>query len=391
MKNKRFKIIYVFAFFIVIMSLASFIDLRDIPTTVYIKQGENVNINSILKLKAVDNSIKEKVRLFGVIPVKTVNLEVVPKIKLYPGGQPVGIKINTKGVLVVGLTDITGKDGKTESPASKAGIEIGDSITNINGKPIKNSENLIEIVNENKDINVTISRDGKNIIKKVKPIKSAADGSYKLGIWVRDSTAGVGTLTFYDGKTGRFAALGHPITDVDTGSILKVDNGDILNATIMSIKKGQKGDPGELRGIFLNEENSIGSIEKNTMCGIYGSGFKKNNNIAAKPMEIALRNEIKTGDAKILTTINGEKPKYYNIKIDKLLQQDSPGPKSMVIKVTDPELLNKTGGIVQGMSGSPIIQNDKIVGAVTHVLINNPDTGYGIYVEWMLKDAGFVK
>ena len=208
---------------------------------------------------------------------------------------------------------------------------------------------------------------------------------------MRDSTAGVGTLTFYHEKSGKFAALGHPITDVDTGTMLTVKDGNIINSSIISIKKGTKGNPGEVRGIFVNEGDPLGNIKTNTVSGIYGTSVKAlKNDKLNKPMEVGLRNDIKEGDAQILTTVDGEQPKLYNIKIEKLLSQDSPGPKSMVIRVTDSELLEKTGGIVQGMSGSPIIQNNKIVGAVTHVLINKPDVGYGIYMEWMLKDAGIL-
>lgn len=207
---------------------------------------------------------------------------------------------------------------------------------------------------------------------------------------MRDSTTGVGTLTFYDDKTKTFAALGHPITDIDTGVTLKVDKGEIVPSSIISIKKGLKGNPGELKGIFLDDKDPIGNIKNNTECGIFGN---VNNNIIYdynRKMKVALRDEIKEGPAYILTTIQGERPKKYSINIEKLLPQGEAGPKSMLIKVTDKELLNKTGGIVQGMSGSPIIQNDKIVGAVTHVLINKPDTGYGIYIEWMLRDSNII-
>ena len=318
-----------------------------------------------------------------------VNARVASRIMVCPGGQPVGIKLNTDGVLVVGLSDIELVNGKRTSPAADAGIQIGDSIIKINNEPISDSKSLIDMVDKDKKLNITIIRNGNNFVKTVIPSKSDKDGSYKLGIWVRDSTAGVGTLTFYDEKTGKFAALGHPITDVDTGTLLKIKDGTIINSKIISIKKGVKGNPGEVRGMFIDEENAIGNIENNTMCGIYGNKFITNRK--SKPMEVAFRDEIKEGDAKILTTINQEDPKYYSIKIEKLLEQDSPGPKSMVIKITDPELLKKTGGIVQGMSGSPIIQNNKIVVAITHVLINSPDTGYGIYAEWMIKEAGLTK
>ncbi|MFT8314641.1 MAG: SpoIVB peptidase [Clostridium sp.] len=406
MKNKKLKIICSILTPIIILTLVTFMSLRDIPETIYVRQGENINYGSLLKVnnndisvlkqnvnKGYSTTIRKTVDLLGIFPIKTVNLEIVSPIKVYPGGQPVGIKLNTQGVLVVGLSDIDSQNGKISSPAAQAGVQIGDSIIKIDGENVNNSKSVSEKLNKYKNsiMKVTIVREGKNIDKEIKPVKSDADNGYKLGLWVRDSTAGVGTLTFYHEKSGKFAALGHPITDVDTGTMLTVKDGNIINSSIISIKKGTKGNPGEVRGIFVNEGNPLGNIKTNTVSGIYGTSVKAlKNNKLNKPMEVGLRNDIKEGDAQILTTVDGEQPKLYNIKIEKLLSQDSPGPKSMVIRVTDSELLEKTGGIVQGMSGSPIIQNNKIVGAVTHVLINKPDVGYGIYMEWMLKDAGIL-
>lgn len=406
MKNKKLKIICSILTPIIIFTLVTFMSLRDIPETIYVRQGENINYGSLLKVnnddisvlkqnvnKGYSTKIRKSVNLLGIFPIKTVNLEIVSPITVYPGGQPVGIKLNTKGVLVVGMSDIDSQNGKISSPAAQAGVQIGDSIIKIDGENVSNSKSVSEKLNKYNDsiMKVTIIREGKNIDKEIKPVKSDVDNSYKLGLWVRDSTAGVGTLTFYHEKSGKFAALGHPITDVDTGTMLTVKDGNIINSSIISIKKGAKGNPGEVRGIFVNEEDPLGNIKTNTVSGIYGTSVKAlKNNKLNKPMEVGLRNDIKEGDAQILTTVDGEQPKLYNIKIEKLLSQDSPGPKSMVIRVTDPELLEKTGGIVQGMSGSPIIQNNKIVGAVTHVLINKPDVGYGIYMEWMLKDAGIL-
>lgn len=407
MKNKKLKIICSILTPIIILTLVTFMSLRNIPETIYVRQGENINYSSMLKVNSSDvtvlkqntnnefqKTIKKSVNLLGILPIKTVNLEIVPKIMVYPGGEPIGIKLNTQGVLVVGLSDIDSQNRKVSSPAAEAGIQIGDSIIKIDGENVNNSKTVSDKLKgyKNSILKVTIIREGKNIEKEIKPIKSDLDNDYKLGLWVRDSTAGVGTLTFYHEKSGKFAALGHPITDVDTGTMLSVKEGNIINSSIVSIKKGAKGDPGEVRGIFVNENNPIGDIKFNTISGIYGVSDKMLKNYKFnKPMEIGLRNEIKEGDAQILTTIDGEKPKLYNIKIEKLLSQDSPGPKSMIIRITDPELLEKTGGIVQGMSGSPIIQNNKIIGAVTHVLINKPDVGYGIYMEWMLKDAGILR
>lgn len=315
-------------------------------------------------------------------------------IMVYPGGQPVGIKLNTKGALVIALSDIEINEKKVQSPAAVCGIQIGDSIIKINGTSIKNSEDISTLINrcDGKDVTITVNRRGEAIDFKVSPVLSKSDEKYKIGLWVRDSTAGVGTLTFYDPKTKGFAALGHPITDIDTGNIMSVENGEVVSSNIVSVRKGAKGNPGELRGIFINEQNSLGVITNNTECGIFGKGNdglinEKNN----KLMRVGLKNEVKLGKAQILTTIEGNEPKLYDIVIEKLLPQETPGSKSMIIKITDPAFVEKTGGIVQGMSGSPIIQNNKIVGAVTHVLINKPDTGYGIYMDWMLQDAEIIK
>ncbi|MDP4144811.1 MAG: SpoIVB peptidase [Bacillota bacterium] len=386
---------------IILLTINFYYRVVSIPQTIFIREGQKVTYGYLFQVKAEadkknNSSIqtfkdrKAEVSLMGILPVKSVSLQSVPEITVYPGGQPIGIKLNTKGVLVVALSDIKTGNAKVSSPAVEAGVQIGDNILKVNNSDVISSEDLANKVNhaKNSRITLTIERDGEILKKSLVPVRSSTDSNYKIGLWVRDSTAGVGTLTFYDGKTKKFAALGHPITDVDTGSMLRVSKGNIINSSIISIRKGTKGNPGEVRGIFVNEETPMGTIMKNTQCGVYGISNKSlANKSFNKPLKIALRNEIKEGPAQILTTIDGEEPSLYSINIDKLLSQDSPGPKSMVIRVTDPKLLEKTGGIVQGMSGSPIIQNGKLVGAVTHVLINRPDVGYGIYIEWMLKDA----
>lgn len=391
----------------ILLTLSIYYKLGTIPTTIFIREGQElqssnfikltedkeIKVNNILENKS--NVRKAKVTLLGLVPLKSVSVKAVsPEITLYPGGQPVGVKLNTQGVLIVAMSDIETEKGKGTSPGAAAGLQVGDSIIKINNVPVTSSEQVSKIVADcdGDDLNLIISRKGSELSKTIKPLKNTNDGKFKIGLWIRDSTAGVGTLTFYDDKTKKFAALGHPITDADTGTILSISSGQIVSSSIVSVRKGARGNPGELKGIFVDEEISLGEIFKNTECGIFGSTTKKlSNDKFNKPMKIGLRHEIKEGPAKVITTIDGGEPKAYDIEIQKLLQQDTPGPKSMVIKVTDPVLLEKTGGIVQGMSGSPIIQNNKIVGAVTHVLINKPDVGYGIYIEWMLKDADILQ
>ena len=321
----------------------------------------------------------------------TLHKEKRKDIEVYPGGISIGVKINNKGALVVGYSDISTHDGLSESPGKMAGIELGDIIEEVNGENIETCSDLISKVKtcRNDEMTVKILRGNSEITKKVSLIKE--DNEYKIGLWVRDSTAGIGTLTFYDKDSKTFGALGHPITDGDTNVSFNIKSGTLLRSSVLSIKKGERGNPGEIKGLFINENESIGNIEKNTNSGIYGDGSVEliNPNFN-KAMTVAYRDEIKEGHAQIITTVEDGGAKAYDIEILKLLPQDEPGSKSMIIKIVDPVLLEKTGGIVQGMSGSPIIQNGKIIGAVTHVLINKPDVGYGIYIEWMLQDAGVI-
>lgn len=312
-------------------------------------------------------------------------------IMVYPGGKPLGIKINTDGALVIALSDIEVDGDKVQSPAAAAGIAVGDSIMKINGEKVTRAEDISKYVGRAKGekIEIVVKRKGEDMKFVVNPIISKSDENYKIGLWVRDSVAGVGTLTFYHKESGMFGALGHPITDVDTATIMSVGKGEIIDSNIVSIRKGAKGNPGELRGIFTDGNEVIGNIKVNCISGVFGSGtdklISKNFN---KPMKVGFKNEVKEGKAQILTTIDGGEPQLFDIVIEKLLNQDQPDGKSMIIKVTDPVCLEKTGGIIQGMSGSPIIQDNKIVGAVTHVLVNKPDTGYGIYMDWMMKEIG---
>lgn len=326
--------------------------------------------------------------------VALVNNEQERKdIELYAGGNSVGVRVSTDGVLAVGYSDLTTNNGEITSPAQNGGIQIGDRLISINGKKIKNSKDLSKKINESKSesIQILLERNGEEVNQKINLAKNQ-DGDYKIGLWVRDSTAGVGTLTFYDKESGKYGAIGHPITDSETDKILSIKNGDLLNSSIISIKKGVKGNPGELRGIFSSDKTSIGNVTGNTQCGIFGSMNKENlKNINNKVYKVGWRDEIQPGPAQIITTIDEEGPKLYDIEIVKVAKQDVVSTKSMVIRVTDEKLLEKTGGVVQGMSGSPIIQNDKIIGAVTHVLVNKPEVGYGIYIEWMLKDANIIQ
>ncbi len=389
---KYFSILTAPIFIMVIISLNEVIDM---PDKMYFNQNTQITDISLPQDNLFNTMeyTNEKIEMnfLGLIPVKSVAVQKVGGLKVNIGGTPVGIKLSTEGVLVVGFSEIQGPNGIKSIPAKECGIQLGDVILSVNGQNINSSRELTKAIQSTKDnkIEVVILRENTKLKKEIAAIKE--NDSLKVGLWVRDSTAGIGTLTFYHSESGRFGALGHPITDCDTNKTFMMRSGDLLDASILSVRKGEKGTPGELRGLFINENSSIGSINVNTESGIYGKSENAIiNPIYNEPMTVGFRNEIKEGPATIITTINDEGPKEYAIEIVKILAQDSPGPKSMIIKITDEQLLSKTGGIVQGMSGSPIIQNGKIIGAVTHVLINKPDVGYGIYIEWMLQDAGVI-
>lgn len=396
MRMKKLKYLGVIITPMLILGLVTFFSLSSIPEKIYINEATSnsdvIASNNIFMKNSKINKDKLQVKLLGLIPIKSVAVSKVNDLEVYPGGTSVGIKLSTKGVLVVGHSDIESEEGKVESPAKSSGIELGDVILKINGEEIESSKDLSKKIKnlDKSKINVDYLRNGSMESKEIDLEKE--NNEYKLGLWVRDSTAGIGTLTFYDKNNSIFGALGHPITDGDTNKPFTVKDGDLLNSSVISVRKGEKGSPGELKGLFVNEKESLAKIEKNTEAGIFGeTNCELINPSFNKPLKVGFRNEIKEGAAQIITTIDENGPKMYDIEIIKLLPQEEPGPKSMVIKVTDEDLLEKTGGIVQGMSGSPIIQNDKLVGAVTHVLINKPDVGYGIYIEWMLKDAGVIE
>jgi len=341
------------------------------------------------------NSIPDQIKIFADetkvinLPLKEVTIKVLPETKVIPGGQPVGVKMDVKGVLVVGLEEIRTSRGERINPGLEAGLEIGDSILSINNTPVDSPEEVKAVVNEIKgQIRLKVNRQGETLYFRILPVKAEEDGLYKIGVWVRDKTAGLGTLTFYDPFSKSFGALGHAITDPDTGHVLPVEKGELLSANVESVKQGKAGIPGEIRGIFYEADEPLGNLLVNTNFGIFGSFYKPiTNPFYPEPMAIGYQNTVEEGPAWLLTTVDGNKMDRYEIHIDKVNRQSKPNTKSMVISVTDPRLLEKTGGIVQGMSGSPIIQNDKIIGAVTHVFVNDPLKGYGIFIEWMLQQT----
>ncbi len=322
-----------------------------------------------------------EIKLFGVIPVKSAKIVHADAKMLIPGGSPVGVKLLTEGVMVVKTAEVT----EGISPASEAGICAGDNIISANGEELNSSARLSEII-ENSDgepIVFEVMRNGKRFTATVTPIYSEKDGTYKAGLWIRDSTAGVGTLTFIDPETGIFGALGHPISDSDTLTTLPLGSGEIVDVVITGYDRGERGCPGELYGTFVSGLAS-GTIELNCEQGIFGTMTYPSRQEA---IPIAFKSEVRTGAATILTTIDGSTPQEFEVEIERVTLSSAAKSKNIIIKVTDPELLELTGGIVQGMSGSPIIQDGKLVGAVTHVFVSDPTRGYGIFIENMLDAA----
>ncbi|HPU41652.1 MAG TPA: SpoIVB peptidase [Acetivibrio clariflavus] len=347
-------------------------------------------INPVLIKPQRLGTVNISMKILGLIPIKTVQVDVVPYREVVACGNTVGVKLKIEGILVVGMSDIESFNGKKELPAKDAGIKPGDLIVEVNGKPVDSIEALInEIDNSNgQEMKLKLNRDKRTEVITVKPIKSVEDNKYHLGMWVRDSAAGIGTLTFYDPKNNAFGALGHGITDVDTGALMPVENGEIVESNILTIVKGRAGSPGELKGVLIEEHKELGIIKKNSPYGIYGVLNKDMlYKFPDKLYPVGLRDEVELGKASILSNIDGKTVDEYEIEIQKISKKPSNKQKGMVIKIKDSELLEKTGGIVQGMSGSPIIQNGKLIGAVTHVLVNDPTRGYGIFIENMLKNT----
>jgi len=334
--------------------------------------------------------VKLNLKFFGIVPAKTVNINIVPKKQVVACGNTIGVRMELQGILVIGISDVEREGGQKAVPAKNTGLKPGVIITSVNGKTIKSIKELVGAIDESQGKPLKLSYYEGNAKREtsITPVMSTEDKKYHIGLWVRDSTAGIGTLTFYDKDTRLFGALGHGITDIDTGTLMKVGYGEILESSVLGVKSGRSGEPGELKGIF-SEGTRLGTIELNSDTGIYGKLDEDVlDKIGGRVYPVGVRADITEGEASILSNIDGKKTEEYSIEIQKISNQNLNGSKGMVIKVTDSRLLDVTGGIVQGMSGSPIIQNGKIIGAVTHVLVNDPTRGYGIFIEAMLKNIG---
>ncbi len=398
--KKRFVFLFILAlFFLIALPLFGAYRLKTaLPSKVYLSENGSLKINtgSFIFAPKSDNYTKTAseivlscpredsyeidLNLFGIVPVKTLTVASYDENLYMPSGQAIGIKIFTDGVLVISIEE--------NLPAYDAGIKPGDVITHINGVKVLNSSHFSSLLKKSKADKITINAVRDKVPYSVCLNAINADGDYKIGAWVRDSSAGIGTLTYIKADDLSFGALGHGICDIDTGSLLTLMQGSITDCEIVDTVKGKKGSAGKLCGVLKTGDKGV--IEKNSDIGIYGTVKKDIDFSKRQGVLAATRFEVCEGEATILATVNSSVPEEYKIYIEQVNTQDETGG-SMVIRVTDDRLIKKTGGIVQGMSGSPILQNGKLVGAVTHVFLNDPTRGYGIFIENMLEEAEKIK
>ena len=369
-----------------------------IPKEIVLLEGEELNLKKMFGIQTVEtaktsnnnyNVSNLEVNMFGSIPLKDVKVTVIDDIEVVPIGKIIGLKLYTNGVLVVGMSEIEDCNNNLIKPYQNTDIKEGDTILKINENEIQDIDVLKEVVNksEGENLKLTILRDGSILTSNITPVKTD-DKEYKLGLWVKDAATGVGTMTYYEPNSKSFAVLGHGITDSDTNNLINIESGELVTSKVISIKKGEIENPGEIKGTILNQQ-TIGRVSKNTQFGIYGTldNLTSLNIDTSKKMKVALRDEIKIGEAKIICSLdNSNKTKEYSIEIEKIYYDNDYNNKSMLIRVTDPELIDKTGGIIRGLSGAPIIQNGKFIGAVTNVLVSNPEIGYAIFGDLMVKE-----
>lgn len=346
------------------------------------KVSENINIdldgsNTIV---GHDSTVADMDLKFMGLSIKNVKLCFMPEKKVEVIGKPVGICVDTKGVLVLGTGKVNCTDGKSYMPCRDS-IMSGDIITKINGVATENKEELEKLVNTGGNLHINILRNGKDMEFDIKPVICEEDKKYKLGLWVRDSTQGIGTITYYDRESNTFGALGHPINDVDTGKLMEIEGGEILEADVGKTMKGRAGAPGSLVG-DIHFDETIGYIKSNNKNGIFGSLSEELNGVE---MPIGYKNNVKTGNGSIYMNLMGDSVEKFSIHIDSINRYNTSDTKNFVFTVTDKRLLSQTGGIVQGMSGCPIVQDGKLIGAVTHVFVNDPTKGYGIFIENMMN------
>ena len=368
---------------------------QQLPDVVYLEPGQKLSFPQLPGVGvrppqgarsaagARADDANQQLTLAGCIPLKTVRTIVTDRPVVQVSGQPFGIKMFSEGALVVAFSDVETETGRA-NPAKDAGVRLGDWIVKLGKEPIHSNQDLAQALQKVGGLSVTVTyqRDGVTGTAQLTPARDT-DGRWRAGMWVRDSSAGVGTLTFVDEARGTFGGLGHPISDNDTGQSIALRSGEIVACTIVGCEKGKVGSPGELKGKFSGGL-AIGTIRKNTGCGVFGTVRRR---FAGEAFPVGFAQEVQPGPAEIVTTLSGKEPARYQVEIEKIQYRTEGKKHNLLLRVTDPALLAQTGGIVQGMSGSPIIQNGRLVGAVTHVLVNSPDKGYGIFIENMLEAA----
>lgn len=330
-----------------------------------------------------------QVKLFNLFTIKKVKVQLLTDTSVFVGGETVGFNLFSDGVICVGSNAVVTENG-TEQPMHSSEIQDGDAIIEIEGMHIKTIEDIDRIINlpniQGKELAVKLKRNGKEILTQIKPAFDLFNKKYKLGLWVKNNASGVGTLTYIKQNDYRFGAVGHPIVDSSLGENFVVNSGKIYRCNLLGIKKGEKNNPGEIRSSINLGEEAIGLADTNCKYGVYGNILNKTIIDAKRTANLGGRLSAKLGEAQIYCNIDGRGVKAYDIKIIKANKQNTADDKSMTIKITDKNLIEKTGGIVQGMSGSPIVQNGKIVGAVTHVFLNDPTRGYAVYTDWMINN-----
>lgn len=328
-----------------------------------------------------------ELRAYRLLPVRRVTVEVVPPVAMAPGGQSIGVIVDPGGVVVVEEAAVRGPDGRRRLPAREAGVRAGDLIVAVDGRPVEGKEEIAAAVADagqrGEPLRLTVRRGDREWDVNLEPVYDQDRQRYLIGLWVRDGATGIGTLTFFDPATGRYGALGHQVTD-GAGQPYRFASGAVIDAFISGIRPGRPGMPGEKIGVFLNREDELGTIERNTPLGIYGRLLRLPERRGSVP--VALEGEVRTGKAELITVVRGQQPERFEVVVERVYPQGRPSDKGMVVRVTDPRLLAATGGIVQGMSGSPLLQDGRLIGAVTHVFVNDPTRGYAVFAEWMVRE-----
>lgn len=394
MKKFRF-ILTIFLLFIIYVYI-SYVSL--LPDNIISLNNRNLKLKKLPGIEISEttmtsndnsNTINIELKLLGKLTLKNIHVSKINDIKVVPVGKVIGLKMYTNGVLVVGMSEIEDKNNLLNKPYENSDIKPGDTIIKVNEEIIESIDVLKQVVNNSngKELSMTILRNGNILNTNIIPVETQ-DKKYQLGLWVKDAATGVGTITFYEPESNFFGVLGHGITDYDTGGLINIDSGELVTAKVISLKRGEENNPGEIKGTIINSQ-TIGEVRKNTEFGVFGTlnNLTALNIDVSSAIEVASREEIEEGEAKIICSINSSNTsKEYKIEIEKIYRENDYNNKSMLIKIVDEELLKETGGIIKGLSGAPIIQNGKFVGAVTNVLVSNPEIGYGIFADMMINE-----